>query len=65
MPEWKLGFLRIASEANVPVVPVALDYSRKLVVIMPAVTTSGDSAVDLPKIKALYSPVMARYPEKF
>jgi 1-acyl-sn-glycerol-3-phosphate acyltransferase len=65
VPEWKLGFLRIASEANVPVVPVALDYSRKLVVIMPAVTTSGDSAVDLPKIKALYSPVMARYPENF
>lgn len=65
VPEWKLGFLRIAVEANVPVVPVALDYSRKLVVIMPAVMPGSDPAADLQRIKALYSPEMARYPENF
>ncbi len=65
VPEWKLGFLRIAAEANVPVVPVALDYSRKLVTIMPAMMPGNDAEADLAKIKALYSPEMARYPENF
>jgi 1-acyl-sn-glycerol-3-phosphate acyltransferase len=65
VPEWKLGFLHIAKEADVPVVPVALDYSRKLIVIFPAVMPSGDSAADLVKIKALYSKQMARHPQNF
>ncbi len=63
--EWKLGFLHIANEAGVPIVPVALDYSRKLVHIMPAVMPSGDSNSDLQKIKALYHSDMARYPGSF
>ena len=33
--EWKLGFYRIAVEAGVPIVPVALDYSKREVTIMP------------------------------
>jgi len=65
VPEWKLGFLHIAKEADVPVVPVALDYSRKLIVIFPAVMPSGDSAADLVRIKALYSKEMARHPQNF
>jgi len=65
VPEWKLGFLHIAKEADVPVVPVALDYSRKLIVIFPAVMPSVDSAADLVRIKALYSKEMARHPQNF
>ena len=53
--EWKLGFYYIATEAGVPIVPVALDYSKQQVVIMPPFTPTGDAAADLPKIKALYS----------
>ena len=63
--EWKLGFLHIANEADVPIVPVALDYSRKLVHIMPAVMPTGDANADLQKIKALYHSDMARYPGSF
>jgi 1-acyl-sn-glycerol-3-phosphate acyltransferase len=63
--EWKLGFYYIATEANVPIVPVALNYSRRLVMILPPFFPTGDVAVDLPKIKALYSPEMAKHPENF
>ena len=63
--EWKLGFYYIAMEAGVPIVPVALDYSKRQVVIMPPFTPSGDAAADLPRIKALYSASMARHPQGF
>src|SRR4030095_11073708 len=58
--EWKLGFYRIAVEAGVPIVPVALDSSKREVNIMPPFFPTGDAAADLPKIKALYSATMAR-----
>jgi len=63
--DWKLGFYYIATEANVPIVPVALDYSRKRVVIMAPFHVAGDAAADVPKIRALYSPSMARHPASF
>ena len=63
--EWKLGFYYIATEAGVPIVPVALNYSKKRVMIMAPFYPTGDAATDLPKIKALYTPDMARHPENF
>jgi 1-acyl-sn-glycerol-3-phosphate acyltransferase len=63
--EWKLGFYYIANEANVPIVPVALNYRDRLVMILPPFTPTGDIAADLPKIKALYSKDMARHPDNF
>jgi 1-acyl-sn-glycerol-3-phosphate acyltransferase len=63
--EWKLGFYYIAVEARVPIVPVALNYPEKRVMIMPPFTPTGDAAADLPKIKAMYSAHMARHPENF
>ncbi len=63
--DWKLGFYYIAMEAGVPIVPVALDYSRKQVVIMPPFFPTGDAAADVPKIKANYSASMARHPQSF
>jgi hypothetical protein len=52
-------------EAGVPIVPVALDYSKRQVVIMPPFTPTGDVATDLPKIKGMYSASMARHPQGF
>jgi len=63
--EWKLGFYYIATEAGVPIVPVALNYAQRLIMIMPPFAPTGDAAADLPKIKALYSAEMARHPENF
>jgi len=63
--EWKLGFYHIANEARVPIVPVALNYATRRILIMPPFEPSGDVAVDLPRIKALFSPEMARHPGNF
>ena len=63
--EWKLGFYYIANEANVPIVPVALNYQKRQVMIMPPFFPTGDADADLPKIKALFSAEMARHPENF
>jgi 1-acyl-sn-glycerol-3-phosphate acyltransferase len=63
--EWKLGFYYIAVEAKVPIVPVALNYAERLVMILPPVPVTGDVERELPLIKALYSKSMARHPENF
>jgi len=63
--EWKLGFYYIASEAKVPILPVALNYPARQVMILPPFFPSGDADADLPKIKALFSSTMARHPENF
>ena len=62
---WKSGFHRIALGARAPIWPVAFDYSRKAVVLMPLFTPTEDAEADLRALQALYSPQMARYPEKF
>jgi 1-acyl-sn-glycerol-3-phosphate acyltransferase len=65
VPEWKLGFYYIATEAGVPIVPVALNYAKRQIMIMPPFMPTGDAKADLPKIKALYSAEMARHPASF
>jgi 1-acyl-sn-glycerol-3-phosphate acyltransferase len=63
--EWKTGFYRIAMAARVPIVPVALDYSRRAVNIGEPLTPTGDYATDLARLKASFHPGMARHPERF
>lgn len=65
---WKSGFYRIAQEADVPVVPSFLDYSKKRGGLGPAITLTGDRRADMDKIRAFYgddAASMARSPEKF
>jgi 1-acyl-sn-glycerol-3-phosphate acyltransferase len=62
---WKTGFHRMARQAGVPVWPVALDYSRRAVVLMPPVTPTDDLEADVRRLRALYTPAMARYPDQF
>lgn len=45
--EWKTGFYRIAMAARVPIVPVALDWSRREVIIYPPFNPSGALDRDL------------------
>ena len=49
-PEWKRGFYHIAAGANVPVLPAAADYARRIVTFCPAVLPSGDYEADLRRI---------------
>jgi 1-acyl-sn-glycerol-3-phosphate acyltransferase len=62
---WKSGFYRIASSAEVPIVPVALDYSRRRIVIGEPLMPSGDYEKDLVRLKAHFHAGMARHRERY
>jgi 1-acyl-sn-glycerol-3-phosphate acyltransferase len=63
--EWKSGFWRIAQRAGVPIVPVALDFRLRRVIIGPAVRPTGDWDRDIAHIKGLYAGVTPRHPALF
>jgi len=60
--EWKKGFLYIAQKANVPVIPISLDFNKKVIAILPAQQVSDDVEQSLTNIKALYKDVCAKNP---
>jgi len=62
---WKTGFHRMARQADVPVWPVAFDYSRKVVALLPVFTPTDDLESDLRALRSLFTPAMARHPEQF
>lgn len=62
--EWKTGFYYLAVGANVPILPVALDYKTKEIQFLSVVYPTGDIEADLPKIYAQYRGVRPRYPER-
>lgn len=51
---WKSGFLRVAYAAEVPVVPVRLDYLRREITIHSPAVLSGDIDKDLTTVRAVY-----------
>ncbi|WP_420627457.1 lysophospholipid acyltransferase family protein [Candidatus Leptofilum sp.] len=62
---WKMGFFYIAKEANVPIIPVSLDYGRKTIGIGdPIWPEVGETAV-LDQLKTFYDGVQAKYPDQF
>lgn len=50
--KWKTGFLQIAKQAQVPVIPVALDYASKVVRIGPALQIVDDIDIELARVQA-------------
>ena len=62
---WKMGFFYIARAANVPIIPVGLDYGRKVIKLgAPIWTDVGETAV-LAQLKTFYSDVQAKHPHEF
>ena len=61
---WKTGFYYLALGANVPILPVALDYKTKEIRFLDVVLPTGDIEADLPKIYQQYRGVVPRYPER-
>ncbi len=53
---WKTGFYRIARQTNAAIVPVTLDWQRRIIGILPAVATSDDPKADLEQIVAQFVP---------
>lgn len=64
-PEWRTGFHRIAVGAGVPIVPAALDYHRKVIEFMPAVTPTADVDADIASLRRLFTAGMAKRPAQF
>lgn len=65
VPFWKMGFFYIAQAANVPIVPVSLDFGRKIIGIgHPIWPEVGETAV-LNQLKTFYKDVQGRHPTQF
>jgi 1-acyl-sn-glycerol-3-phosphate acyltransferase len=63
--QWKSGYHRIATGAGVGILPVALDYSRKAVVLMELFQPTGAHDEDEAALRALFRAEMARHPEAY
>jgi 1-acyl-sn-glycerol-3-phosphate acyltransferase len=63
--QWKSGYYRIATGARVPILPAALDYPRRAVVLMEQFQPTGDHARDETALRALFRAEMARHPEAY
>ena len=61
--EWKTGFLYMANQANVPVVPISLDFAAKEVRFHSPMIISDDIPSELSKVKANFADVCAKNPQ--
>lgn len=61
--EWKKGFLHIAKATGVPVVPIALDFSRKVLEIRPPMLITGDIDDELLRVKAEVAHAVGKKPQ--
>jgi 1-acyl-sn-glycerol-3-phosphate acyltransferase len=62
---WRTGFYRIAERADIPIVPVGFDWSRREVTIGAPMHPTGHLAADLAALQANYRREMALNPDSF
>jgi len=63
--KWRTGFYHIAVEAQVPIIPVYLDYGNKILGIGPMFVPTGNLEKDLEEIGNYFARFEARHPELF
>jgi 1-acyl-sn-glycerol-3-phosphate acyltransferase len=56
-----MGFYHIAVEAQVPVLPVALDYAHRVLRLGPLHHMTGQQEVDVPRLQAFFEGVRGRH----
>ncbi len=61
--QWKSGFLHIAHQANIPVVPVSLHFDKKQVILQPAKMISADIDAELIRFKHCFDDACAKNPQ--
>lgn len=59
---WKTGFLRIAHEAGVPVLPITLDWGRREVFVGPPHYATDDPEADLAALQAFFARATGKNP---
>src|SRR4249919_1557664 len=62
---WRTGFYHIAEAADIPIVPVWFDYSRKEVGIGRPVRATGDLTSDIAMLQGLYRRDMSKNPHGY
>src|SRR5581483_7936588 len=65
LPAWRTGYYFVARGAGVPIVPVALDYSRHRIRIFPVHCPADTVERDMAKLGRLFHARMARYPAQY
>lgn len=63
--EWKKGFYYIALKADVPILPLVLDYKKKAVIIKDFFVPTGNEAADINQFKAIFQGSTGKYPHQF
>ena len=61
--QWKTGFLQMAQQANVPVVPVSLHFDVKELRVHKATAIEGDISQELERIKSYFKNACAKNPQ--
>lgn len=61
--KWRSGFLHIAYQAGVPIVPVSLDFAKKQLTFHPIVEISSNIESELVQFKAIFSDIRAKNPQ--
>ncbi len=61
--EWKSGFLHIAHQANIPVVPLSLDFAKKEITVHEETFIQADIAQELIRFKNIYTDICAKKPQ--
>lgn len=60
---WRMGFYHIALGAGVPIVPAALDFANRRVVIGSPFQPSGNAEADIGALLAFFRPYVPKRPE--
>ena len=60
---WRMGFYHIALGAGVPIVPAALDFANRRVVIGSPYQPSGNAKADIDALLAFFRPYVPKRPE--
>ena len=64
-PNWKKGFYFIAQKAQVPIVLIGIDYTKKTIYATKAFTPTGDIENDMKEIKLYFKDFKGKNPENF
>lgn len=62
--QWKKGFYWIAHRARVPILCVGYDYAKREIVILEALTPSGDFNADLPRLLEQFRGIAPRHADR-
>ena len=65
LPRWRTGFWHVARGANVPIVPIAFDYSTRTFRLFPLFETTSDMDADFVVLRSHFRPEMARIPAQY